>query len=812
MITDKIVLPPSDKIPEREKNKEWYEAKAEYYMKIISANGDTLRATRSNKITNYNLYNGIYDEAEIERTFNSMNIKGFTMPGKHQNYPIEISKIERLAGEELGRKFDFYVRVMNDDAVSIKEEKRKAELFRFFEEKITEETFTPEQAQKELQALEKYYNYTYQDLREVRGTQILKYLYRTEDMAFKFNKGFYDIILVAEEIYSNDIINGEPKFRRCDNVNITTLGAGMSGKINDCDTIIETTMKPFMQVIDEYREYLTDKDIEELESGAESINNANSLLNTVSGGQYALPTGMVVNDRGVIILEGTEPTTGFFTDNWDTNGNIRVTRLVTKSLKKVGKLKYFDEAGDEQYDWVDENYDIDKTKGEEIRWYWIPYWIEATRIGKDRYVKMQEYPVNKYDMDSLTLLTSPYIGRIYNVNSNKAVSLMDRIKPYKYQYNIYQRRLELAFAKWNPMTVLALAKKPEHWDLDKWIQYAQVHGFLIYDDFAESNKPRFKGQAAGTFNTSVGHTLNIPLGDYIQNTINILNYIENQISLVTGISREREGQGTTSNTLGGQESNIVHSSYITEPYFSLHDCVKRDCLMNMLEVSKVAWRGRKKKIAYILDDATMSLMEIDGDEHAETNYGLYISNASDDTQLYNMLKRLAETGIQNDKISFSQIMNIYMKDSIAGVRREIEKAEQEALQRQQQGQEQQTKLAEQNMQLQLKLKQAEMDLQKYKIDTDNATRIRVAEIGVYSRQMELDQNNNGIPDPMEIADLSLRELQQKSDKELEERKLLLEKDLAKIKAETERYKADKGLEKEKIKSKTAIKNKVSGEK
>jgi len=153
-----------------------------------------------------------------------------------------------------------------------------------------------------------------------------------------------------------------------------------------------------------------------------------------------------------------------------------------------------------------------------------------------------------------------------------------------------------------------------------------------------------------------------------------------------------------------------------------------------------------------------------------------------------------------------------MKNSISGIRRTIEKAEQDKITRNDKVQEALSADAKGQRDLALKLKQAEMELEKYKIDTEAQTKLRVVEIGTYNRQLELDQNNNGIPDPMEIADLSLKEREHLSKKESDDRKLLLEEKIAKMHNETEKYKADKGLEKERLKDKTALKNKVSGEK
>jgi hypothetical protein len=46
-----------------------------------------------------------------------------------------------------------------------------------------------------------------------------------------------------------------------------------------------------------------------------------------------------------------------------------------------------------------------------------------------------------------------------------------------------------------------------------------------------------------------------------------------------------------------------------------------------------------------------------------------------------------------------------------------------------------------------------MDLQRYQIDQDNQTKIAVAQINAYRGTEELDQDQNGIPDPIEIGNI-----------------------------------------------------------
>jgi hypothetical protein len=92
---------------------------------------------------------------------------------------------------------------------------------------------------------------------------------------------------------------------------------------------------------------------------------------------------------------------------------------------------------------------------------------------------------------------------------------------------------------------------------------------------------------------------------------------------------------------------------------------------------------------------------------------------------------------------------------------EIEQKRMEQMQQQQQAEQQaQQQMAEQQNQLkeeELMLKEAEMDLEKYKVDQDNATKITVAQINTYRGAENMDQDMNGIPDPIEIGKQALEQ-------------------------------------------------------
>ena len=59
----------------------------------------------------------------------------------------------------------------------------------------------------------------------------------------------------------------------------------------------------------------------------------------------------------------------------------------------------------------------------------------------------------------------------------------------------------------------------------------------------------------------------------------------------------------------------------------MHDDVKKRVLECLLETSKVALKGRSKKFQHILSDHSLKVIEIDGDEFAECDYGLMVDNS-----------------------------------------------------------------------------------------------------------------------------------------------------------------------------------------
>ena len=175
----------------------------------------------------------------------------------------------------------------------------------------------------------------------------------------------------------------------------------------------------------------------------------------------------------------------------------------------------------------------------------------------------------------------------------------------------------------------------------------------------------------------------------------ILNFIKEEISNISGVSRQREGAISSSELVGNTQRSVLQSSHITELYFHFHERIKTAVLKAALEVAKHAYRERSLKVQYITDDMSQVVADIDGEMIREIDYGITIGSNMEYQQLQQTMLQLAQAGLQNDKVNFSQIMDILTDPSISSVRRKIETAERQKLDQLKQSSEQQQQTAQQ---------------------------------------------------------------------------------------------------------------------
>jgi hypothetical protein len=815
---------PSQMKTTTQKTEKWFKECVDAAEHMLLNSNEGIRASRINKKLNYNLYNGIVDMADLERVCNPMSFDMDTFPASLRIYCKGVPKINLLAGEEIKRQFDFKVMVTNPDAISQKEKEKKEIVMQNLQEMLVGDAQSEEEIQAKLAETQKYINYEWQDKRELSATWILNHYKKEQNFKAKFNSGFMDLLLSADEVYHIDELGGEPVMYRCNPLTTHALLERDNPYWDQAEIIIEESYHSIGTVIDYYYDELSQADINYLEDGMRRASGLEAHSPRLVSDSYLDP---ITRDS----LDNSFIDTGLFEGHFDQEGNVRVLKVTWKGRRKLGKLTYLDPYGDELHRWVDEYYEPDESIGEHVEWMWVNEYHEGTRIGEDVYVKLQIKPVQYRSMTNPSKCYSGYVGTTMSINGQRALSLMDRLRPYEYQYAIYMWRLDNLMAKnKGKIARLDISKIPDGWELEKWMYYFEVMNIAFEDPFNEGKKGQATGKLSGNYNTS-GTAIDLELGNSIQQTINVLELIKREIAEITGVSEQREAGISGGDGLGVTQQAIVQSSHITEHWFAAHEDIKIRVLTTFLEQAKYSLKHKGElKMQHIMDDMSIAMYNIDTEEFRECEYGLMVSNSQGDAELREALKQLAHAGIQNDKISFGQLMDIYTTESMSSVRRKIEKAEQERQQQAQEAQEAEQAHAQEMLQLQIQDKEADRELTKYKIDQDNATKIAVAEINAFKFQEDLDTDQNGIPDPIEIGNqalkqqelaskqfeaqkqLDIKQREIESKKQIENKKIDLEKEKLKAQKELQKMKDKAAMDREQLKAKTAIRNKVSGEK
>ena len=794
-----INLPPQQ-LPFHRKTKKWRKQIVDWADSKTFFNYSPVRNSVIHKKINYDLLNGKLHMQDLEMVINPENQSAGFIPDKIQHYPIMNSKLNVLRGEESKRVFDFRVIITNPNSISEIENAKKEELLQRLQQMMANSAQSEEEFNQELEKLNDYFTYEWQDYREIRANALLNHYVKEYNMPLLFNNGFMDAMTVGEEIYQCDIVGGEPVIMKVDPLKIRIFKSGYSNKIEDADMIILEDYWSPGQIIDTFYDVLTQKDIEYIEKAPYTL------------GQASADSMDNIDDRAGFVnnyMIGDEITSqeGFFWDPlgtadgvnssllpFDMVGNIRVLRVYWKSRRRIKKVKSYDpETGEEIFNFYPETYVINKDNGEEEQILYINEAWEATKIGEKIYVNMRPKVVQYNKLSSPSRCHFGIVGSIYNLNGNRPFSLVDMMKNYNYLYDVVHDRLNKFMAKnWGKILRLDIAKIPKGWDIEKWMYYAKANGLAVEDSFREGNIGAATGKLAGAMNNASSGIIDAEFGNSIQSQINLLEFIKMEMSDVAGISRQREGQISNRETVGGVERATLQSSHITEYLFIQHDDVKKRALECFLETAKIALKGRSKKFQYILSDSSMRVMDIDGDEFAESDYGLLVDNGQGTQELSQKLDMLAQAALQNQTLSFSTIMKLYNSSSLAEKQRIVENDERKIQERNAQAQQQQLEVQQQEAQMKQEAEMAKMQLEDTLNQRDNETKILVAQIAASVKVNQGD--TDGIQEPMsEEAREKLKEqIRQFNAKlELDRERLNFDKDKAKTDAELKRQQINK---------------------
>lgn len=827
---------PIQKLPMSKKTKAWKEACVDYVIGRSmggSRNGNN-RTRREEMQTYYDLYNSIYNEKDLKYVTNPFKQQdGF--PAAAQDYNIIKPKIDLLLGEETKRPFNFRVVRTSDIAASEMQDKAKQMLTDYVQATIMSKLGPEEQAryQQALQSgevmtpeqIQKYMSKDYKDIAEVTAYHSLNYLKNKLNITHEFFKGWKDALIGGEEIYYVGVLNGEPSMQR-----INPIYFDYDTETSDLEFIhdAEWCCYEMNMSVTELYDRLYDKMSEK------QLNQLLEMMDQTSKGGINPEVRKTSLDYTHI---RTHTLNGFSSNPFDDTNSIKVWHCCWKSFRKIGFVTVLDPETEEPTEYqVDESYKVVGTELN-VEWKWITEVWEGYRAGEDLYIGIQPVDYQYTSADNPNSQRLPYTGVIYNNTNSRPRSLVSMMKPLQYMYIVLWYRLELAMARDKGKVVnmdITQIPKSMNIDVSKWMHYLSALGVNFINPYEEGwDIPGREGGKPAQFNQITA--LDLTMANTIDQYINLMDKIESMLSEISGVSKQREGAIASNELVGNVERSVVQSAHITEPWFWTHNQVKRECMTMLLNTARYAWKdGNKTHLQYILDDATRAFITL-SDTILYEDFDIFVEDTTKNQQYIESLKQLMQPAMQNGA-SLLDIAEIITMDNINMIKSRLEEIEQKRMEQQQAMEQAQAEREQQAIQMQnevkeeeLMIKEAEMDLEKYKIDQDNATKITVAQLNAYRGTENMDQNGNGIPDPIEIANQALAERKQASDeasrqfefnakireqrmkKEIEDKKNQLERERMQHEMKLQKAKDDAAMERERLKARTAIKNKVSGE-
>lgn len=764
-------------LAEKEKdNFEWYKQCADYYSTNATFH-DTKKIEELDAL--YKLFNNKIDSKlfqKVQNPFNTENEEYKHFPSEIRPFNILRTLIERLVSEYKLRPKGFQIEVLNNDAVDNYKEEVKESILAQMKEIWKAKTEGKEQQTQDPDELDRKLSGSYMDNRAIVGTTALNCLKRESNMDEKLIEGMFHWLIsgavfsykgiVHDQDVDYEIIN--PKYFDCaKNEHITY--------VEDASWACSVRYSPLADIIDRYYEELEDSDIKKLD---DLKNISNSRRNNTS------------NNRGNL-----------------EDDIIEELHVVWKAYTKFGILQFIDEMGMPQETEIDETYKLDKEMGDiSISWHWSTEVFETTIINQDIYLNKRPIIVQRNRVNRKSSCKLPYNGKYYSDINAPNISIMRLGVPYQILYIIIMHKIEneLAMDMGKVMLIPKSAIPTTNgWDEDKFVYYMKSMGIAFIDE--SKVKPNFNQYTV----------LNGSRLDIISQLVELASWVERRFEELLGVTPQRKGQTTGSALVGTTQRSIKESYVVTEKMmYSYEEFVEREYI-GLLDVSKYAWIDGRKSM-YVSSDLRSAILDIDPVTYTDTDFGMIPTNSAKSMEIYEQMKETIQNFASSGATPLS-VLNMIDSDSVSELRTKLE--EQEAILEKQKQTEQERKIEE--IEATKKMQESLQDIKNEFIEKieilKSQTSIKVAEIQANASVMRntmvepVDMDGDGAITESEVEEFAIQRQNMINAVNTKQQEIYQKDRHKAIDTNVELYKEKNKKEIEELKAKTALKNKVSGE-
>jgi hypothetical protein len=787
------IFPDQFKTEKEKKDESWIKNTMDYFSN--KAYAEYVR-NRETFVKNYDLVKGVlrpedfYQEPEI-KSFTEILQGDLNLPSYVKHYSILSTPINNLLGEVTKRPDTYRVKAFDDDSQS-EELQFKTEVLQKFviaqaRQKIVEklamqgeeldeeqlEQITMESVKEELDS--------YTSVAEKWANKILTASKVDFNLKEKSEDVFRDLLISAREFYhvyednskvgyNIETVNPKnvwhlstPDRKYISDPSGRNQGSYAAGTVQvmELSEIIELVPDLTKEEIDHLRSSLQDYGLINVRESNLGNPNADTGIDSV---QYDTYDPLVLQTRMMIESEMKDENEDGLKDFLGLTSNVSsfgykyvVVRAYWISKRKIGKLIYEDEMGNEQSILVDENYKSGTIPTQiSLEWGWINQWYQGVKIGPDI-----------YHVKPLKILNyCPIIGTIYENKNTEAKSLVDLMKPFQVLYNICMnqlyRLLEKEIGNVASINIRRVPKLKDGDDqdaLDVWEMEARERGVIFDDDSPENTK-------APVSNTSIAKNIDLTRTNEIQSRYNLASQLKSECWELIGISRQRLGSVQASETATATNTAVSQSYAQTEPLFVAHEYVLGQLYQAIIDASQYIESSKDvSTLSYITSEGESAFIQVNGNDLKLRDLKVFPTNRPEDTQMFNELRQLSQAVIQNGGTLYD-VIELYSTKSM----REMKKTFKDLRDNQLAMQQQQSQLKEQELQqqreiAQVQIEQAEKARQEnianenYQKELDRINKKEVAVINALGRNENAaaDLDQSGTADVLEMTNLTIQQ-------------------------------------------------------
>lgn len=690
-------------------------------------------------------------------------------------------------------------------------------------------------------------------------------------MYYLDNLGFRDSLVVDREFWHIRMLDDDYKVELWNPVSTFYHKSPETYYISEGNYVGRILLMSIPDVIDLFGDKMTEEQITELKNGYRVINHL-PLVDDAYRDQYNFYSnysqswpkniqnvtwGQSIDGKFVASMgKPTSPDNNKFNMSWyDLNkitsdyfstlegpGMVRVTEAYWRSQIKVGRLTRITKNGDVIKAIVDENYivteqpiydksihQVEKAEnlvyGEHIDW----TWINQTRYGVKINSSLSTYYTRNYtNFDPIYIggdpipfefkgqgnlygSKLPVEGKIFSERNSFSSSMVDQMKSYQIQYNIFNNQiLELTADEVGSVFVIDQNMIPRNSLHGEWGKYNYPMFHQVMKEYGIAALDTSVVNAGVGTNFQHFQVVDLTKTQQLLGRIQLADWAKAQCYEVVGVTKERLGNIAASSSATGVQQSVNNSYAQTEKYFDQHmnDLMPRVRQMMLDAAQFITATKPKSKLTYLNSDDENVFFEIEGYKLLMADFKIMARSTADIKQTVEQLRKLA---LENNTAggSLYEIAQMLTLQSPAEIMAKLKEADQKRMGQQQDQYNQEMQMQQQQQQHEMQMQQMEDQRQDYWEGKKLETEIMVAQIRA-SQSKSNDVNGNGVPDPLEALGMMEQQKvnaskilndQQKLDLDQKKHDDNINLGREKLQVEREKMSSDQRIEAMKIKNK-----------